>query len=485
MGRFGSLHRQRGQVIVITAMVILLLVGFLSLIIDAGLAYADRREHQNGVDNGALAGARLIVKVPPETSSTNVLKEISDYVGQNGGTVTSVEYLDASRNPIGTLMPGSTVPNDARGVLVRSQAPMNTIFARVFGTTQMDVGAVGAAIGGPAGLPAGGTLTPLAIPVDALTDPATPDLYWGSQYTKFQDLYNAHHDPDIPDNFKGIVDLHETPECPQNATPQRTECFIENGFSGPFESEVQPINTGEYGSQVRDELEEKVVPPPADGGIIYVLVFDQYIDKNAGDPECDAINDERQTNGDCLHLVGVAAFRVHSVDITSNKAIGDYIPVFVPYAEFKWEYEDDLNWPRTVRLVEPGVVVPAPPTRTPAPTRTSTPAPTPTSTPVPLPTSTPVPTATPCPAPDISGLTIVTDNSGKKIQANWNTNIPATSRLYWRLGTVETSTDAGGGMTHSANSGNLANGTYDVWVTSTSPCGSPASWPSVPVTINK
>ena len=46
-------HPERGQVLVFTAIVIFVVMGFLALVVDGGILYQERREHQNAVDNGA------------------------------------------------------------------------------------------------------------------------------------------------------------------------------------------------------------------------------------------------------------------------------------------------------------------------------------------------------------------------------------------------------------------------------------------------
>ena len=52
--------RQKGQVVVIAALAMVVLVGFLALAIDGGNANAQRRAMQNAADPGALAGARAL-----------------------------------------------------------------------------------------------------------------------------------------------------------------------------------------------------------------------------------------------------------------------------------------------------------------------------------------------------------------------------------------------------------------------------------------
>src|SRR4029077_1019720 len=53
----GSRHTQRGQAIVLVALMILVLFGFVGLAIDSGRAYLDRRHLQAAADAAALAAA--------------------------------------------------------------------------------------------------------------------------------------------------------------------------------------------------------------------------------------------------------------------------------------------------------------------------------------------------------------------------------------------------------------------------------------------
>ena len=51
---------ERGQAIVIIAVVFIVLLGFAGLAIDAGMVYSDRRNAQNAADASSLAGAARI-----------------------------------------------------------------------------------------------------------------------------------------------------------------------------------------------------------------------------------------------------------------------------------------------------------------------------------------------------------------------------------------------------------------------------------------
>src|SRR5438874_7911918 len=59
------LRKQSGQAVVIVAVAVLVLAGILALALDGGSIYLDKRQLQNAADSAALAGAELLMAVPP------------------------------------------------------------------------------------------------------------------------------------------------------------------------------------------------------------------------------------------------------------------------------------------------------------------------------------------------------------------------------------------------------------------------------------
>ena len=60
---------QQGQAIVLVALMIVVLFGFVGLAIDSGRAYLDRRHLQAAVDAAALAAAYLYMNTPDYSAS--------------------------------------------------------------------------------------------------------------------------------------------------------------------------------------------------------------------------------------------------------------------------------------------------------------------------------------------------------------------------------------------------------------------------------
>src|ERR1700674_5076022 len=87
------LRKQSGQAVVLVAVAVLVLTAILALALDGGGIYLDRRQMQNAADSAALAGAELLMAVPPNYANIhnqgigNLVKNIPGT--SLGGTVCS------------------------------------------------------------------------------------------------------------------------------------------------------------------------------------------------------------------------------------------------------------------------------------------------------------------------------------------------------------------------------------------------------------
>src|ERR1700737_5294392 len=86
-------RKQSGQAVVLVAVAVLALTALLALALDGGGIYLDRRQMQNAADSAALAGAELLMAVPPNRANVhnqaigNLVKNIPGT--SLGGTVCS------------------------------------------------------------------------------------------------------------------------------------------------------------------------------------------------------------------------------------------------------------------------------------------------------------------------------------------------------------------------------------------------------------
>src|SRR5438105_7501479 len=75
---------ERGQVLVLAAMMMTALIGFLALVIDVGNAYAQRRMVQNAADAASLAAVRYLANNMNGASDATIAGIVSTYLAPNG-----------------------------------------------------------------------------------------------------------------------------------------------------------------------------------------------------------------------------------------------------------------------------------------------------------------------------------------------------------------------------------------------------------------
>ncbi len=165
--------REYGQMLVVFALalpVVLLAVG---LVLRWGFALAQRRGSQNALDFAALAGARVIaVWIDGDTNNgtdANVATAISATVIANEGDPATFgspdgpQYIDSAGNLLGFVGSGS-IPTDAAGVQVTSSRSWHPFIAGMVGVQSWTASATATARGGYslAG-PQPGTLFPAGI----------------------------------------------------------------------------------------------------------------------------------------------------------------------------------------------------------------------------------------------------------------------------------------------------------------------------------
>jgi hypothetical protein len=167
-------HRQeRGQVLVISAFAIVVLLMITGLILDGGFGLAQRRVAQNGADLAALAGARVIASfVSGDTTNgtdANVVASIDTTVAANHlpvvtyGAPDGPRYVDVEGNQLAYVGSG-TIPAGTAGVTVKTTKSWKPFFAGLFGVSQWSTNADATARGGyRAGGPPIGNLLPIGV----------------------------------------------------------------------------------------------------------------------------------------------------------------------------------------------------------------------------------------------------------------------------------------------------------------------------------
>lgn len=95
---------ERGQSLVIIALMVVVLMGILALVIDGGNAYAQRRAAQNAADAGALAGAASLCEGDIDNAPVLAL----DYAVTRNEAVTATVSLTTERITVTTFIPHNT-----------------------------------------------------------------------------------------------------------------------------------------------------------------------------------------------------------------------------------------------------------------------------------------------------------------------------------------------------------------------------------------
>lgn len=134
----------RGQVLVIVAAGLVVLVAAVGVVIDGGYAWGRQRHTQNAADSSAKAGARVIqdmlrgiavtdgdvgCAVEAAADANNVDLEEAVYTDWQGND------LGSPSTPVATCGSGGTIPPGAQGVRATGSQEVETFLARVIGFT--------------------------------------------------------------------------------------------------------------------------------------------------------------------------------------------------------------------------------------------------------------------------------------------------------------------------------------------------------------
>ena len=115
---------ERGQVLVLTVLTLVAVLGMAALVLDVGAWFHQKRQLQATADAAALAGAQLLPKSPSSAVSTALT-----YADKNGGGVLGGDV---------TVMT-SRYPNDT--IAVKAKKSNEGIFSRIVGVNSVDIGA--------------------------------------------------------------------------------------------------------------------------------------------------------------------------------------------------------------------------------------------------------------------------------------------------------------------------------------------------------
>ena len=178
-----------GQVLVIVAIGLVVIVAMVGLVVDGGYAWGKQRETQNGADSAAEAGAVVIMQnvagVVPAKTDTDVLAAVNAagvasnigtpdayYTNITGGLLNQFGVIVADRS-LAAKVGAGVLPPGASGVQAVGSQTFNTFLAGIIGFRQFTTTAPATAVagyeGGTCGADAGCLVLPVTVPVTIVT----------------------------------------------------------------------------------------------------------------------------------------------------------------------------------------------------------------------------------------------------------------------------------------------------------------------------
>jgi Flp pilus assembly protein TadG len=141
--RHTALADQSGQVLVLAAVAMVMLLAVAGFALDIGHAYLVQRQLQAGVDAAALAGAQHL---PVAAEVTQVANEYGPSTGSKNATTTVANATTMVTMRCVQAAPGCQQANGTyNAVRVEARAPVRTLFGRVIGINTISVRAVATA----------------------------------------------------------------------------------------------------------------------------------------------------------------------------------------------------------------------------------------------------------------------------------------------------------------------------------------------------
>ncbi len=131
--RRSGADREHGQILVIFALALVVMIGMVGLVLDGGGAFAQRRDEQNAADLAALAGANAYLNTPGNVATRTAAAQAAAVASaSSNGYTDGVNGVVVPTPTVTLLQSGAAVGVNITGVHVNS-------FARVLGATEWDV----------------------------------------------------------------------------------------------------------------------------------------------------------------------------------------------------------------------------------------------------------------------------------------------------------------------------------------------------------
>ena len=176
-----SSDHSRGQLLVVFALSLVVIILAVGLVIDGGNAWSQRRSAQNLADFAALAGTKVVsanFSAPGTQTNATVKSAVEAALSANGlattalGTDYAASYVNNSGALVSGYGPSGAIPSGVVGVQVSPSKSFKTYFLGVVGITSFTASATATArtgfypgtYGGP-----GGNLVPVGVNLATIT----------------------------------------------------------------------------------------------------------------------------------------------------------------------------------------------------------------------------------------------------------------------------------------------------------------------------
>jgi len=192
----------RGQILVIVAAGLIVIVAMTGLVVDGGFAWGQQRDNQNAADAASEAGAVVLAERLTGLTrlDADVLAAVDGSVADNGVVKSGAWYTDIAGNLIDALgvvvsatadaaeVGNGLIPANAAGVQAQTSKDFETFLVKVIGMRTLTTVADATAVAGfVTGCPASGdcAVLPVTIPLNIVTcagngevEPSTPATLW-------------------------------------------------------------------------------------------------------------------------------------------------------------------------------------------------------------------------------------------------------------------------------------------------------------------
>ncbi len=207
---------ERGQSLVLIALMIAGLVAFVGLALDGGQVYMMRRQMQNAADAGAFAGSRELSLAKDQLS---IWQKINQYTIGNSGVGNGADSFEAVFLPGGEPVTASNIPApaNATSIQVTTHKNFQTLLLSFLGFSTLTASADAIACTGTMNSP---------------DTPLWPIVVYDDSWTLGQVVTFDDQDDDSVGNF-GLADFNGGKDANND-----TSNWLKNGYSGPYSNKT-------------------------------------------------------------------------------------------------------------------------------------------------------------------------------------------------------------------------------------------------------